>query len=86
MKKMDLTRKELYNLVWERPLKYIIDSYGGKYQDVKDLLKNMIFPHQKMDIGLGLDLDIKLQYHHFPTNYKLKQKKLVINPNMAKIV
>ncbi|NGM72847.1 hypothetical protein [Sphingobacterium sp. SGL-16] len=44
MKKMDLTRKELYSLIWEKPLKYIIDTYGGTYQDVKDLLKKYDIP------------------------------------------
>ena len=39
MEKMDLTRKELYSLIREKPIKYIIDTYGRTYQDVKDLLK-----------------------------------------------
>jgi len=42
--KMDLTRKELYSLIWEKPIKYIIDTYGGTYQDVKDLLKKYDIP------------------------------------------
>ena len=48
---MDLTRKELYSLIWEKPLKYIINTYGGTYQVLRIYLQNMIFRPLKMDIG-----------------------------------
>lgn len=41
MSKTSLTRKQLYELVWEKPLSHIIDTYGGTYQEVKQMLKNM---------------------------------------------
>jgi len=44
MREMNLTREQLYNLVWEKPLSFIIDSYGGTYQEIKDLLKKYNIP------------------------------------------
>lgn len=39
MSKIDLTRKQFYELVWEKPLSYIIEIYGRTYQEIKKLLK-----------------------------------------------
>lgn len=44
MSKIDLTRKQLYELVWEKPLNHIIDTYGGTYQEVKEMLKKYDIP------------------------------------------
>jgi len=44
MQKMNLTREQLYTLVWEKPLRFIIESYGGTYQDVKELLEKYNIP------------------------------------------
>ncbi len=44
MRKIDLTRKQLYELVWEKPLSYIIETYGGTYQEVKELIKKYDIP------------------------------------------
>ena len=44
MKKIDLTRKQLYELVWEKPLSYIVETYGGTYHEVKEMLKKYDIP------------------------------------------
>lgn len=44
MSKIDLTRKQLYELAWEKPLSYIIEVYGGSYQEVKEMLKKYNIP------------------------------------------
>ncbi|WP_140936964.1 hypothetical protein [Sphingobacterium lumbrici] len=44
MSKIDFTRKQLYELVWEKPLSHIIDTYGGTYQEVKEMLKKYDIP------------------------------------------
>lgn len=44
MSKIDLTRKQFYELVWEKPLSSIIEIYGGTYQEIKELLKKYDIP------------------------------------------
>lgn len=44
MSKIDLTRKQLYELVWEKALSHIVDTYGGTYQEVKEMLKKYDIP------------------------------------------
>lgn len=33
MKELDLTREQLYELVWEKPIAHIIKIYGGTYKE-----------------------------------------------------
>ncbi|MCY1308510.1 hypothetical protein D9M68_412370 [compost metagenome] len=39
MIRIDLTRRELHDLVWEKPLSHFIELYGGTYAEVKMLLE-----------------------------------------------
>ncbi|WP_324756397.1 hypothetical protein [Sphingobacterium thalpophilum] len=70
MNKLNLTRKELYDLVWEKPINHIIEMYGGSYQEVKEMLAkyNVPYPengywsklrsgHQMKQLELPLDRD-----------------------------
>lgn len=45
MNKLNLIGKELYGLVWEKPINHIIETYGGSYQEVKEMLAKYNVPY-----------------------------------------
>ena len=87
MRKIDLTRKQLYELVWEKPLSYIIEIYGGTYQEVKELLKKYNIPSPENGYWSRLRAGHNIPRIALPNGndsekvvYKPKEKKNRINP------
>lgn len=87
MRKIDLTRKQLYELVWEKPLNYIIEIYGGTYQEVKELLKKYNIPSPENGYWSRLRAGHNIPRIALPNGndsekvvYKPKEKKKRIKP------
>jgi hypothetical protein len=84
MKKMDLTRKELYNLVWEKPLKYIIDTYGGTYQDVKELLNKFDIPSPENGYWSRVRSGHIIEIPSLPILVREDSEKIIYEPKVVK--
>lgn len=87
MNKIDLTRKQLYEIVWEKPLSYIIEIYGGTYQEVKQLLKKYNIPSPENGYWSRLRAEHNIPRVAFPNGndsekvvYTPKEKKKRIKP------
>lgn len=87
---MNLTREQLYNLVWEKPLSFFIESYGGTYQEVKDLLKKYNIPSPENGYWSRIRAGNSIAKPFLPShvvsnsgivNYEPKEKKKRIKSN-----
>lgn len=87
MSKIDLTRKQLYELAWEKPLSHIVDTYGGTYQEVKEMLKKYDIPSPENGYWSRLRAGHNIPRIAFPNGndfekviYEPKEKKKRIKP------
>lgn len=51
MTRTDFARKELFELVWEKPLRHFIEHYGGTFAEGEMLLKKYCTYYHQMGIG-----------------------------------
>ena len=80
MQKMNLTRQQLYTLVWQQPLRFIIESYGGTYQDVKELLEKYNIPAPENGYWSKLRAGHTLQIPSLPLLAGKKENMVIYEP------
>src|SRR5690606_14795522 len=83
MSKIDLTRKELYDLVWDKPLSYIIEVYGGSYQEVKEMLKKYSIPSPENGYWSKLRAGYQIPKTPLP-NIGDESEKVIYDPKKKK--
>lgn len=79
MNKLNLTRKELYDLVWEKPINYIIENYGGSYQGVKEMLAKYNIPYPENGYWSKLRSGHQVQQVELPQD-RDSSEKIVYEP------
>jgi len=81
---MDLTRKQLYKLVWENPLKFIFETYGGTYQDLKDLLLKYDIPSPENGYWSRLRAGHSIKIPILPVRVNNTTEKVIYEPKEVK--
>lgn len=85
MTKMNLTREQLYKLVWEKPIRFIIESYGGTYVDVKELLKKYNIPSPDNGYWSKLRAGQHITIPSLPNRIENNLEKVIYVPKERKI-
>lgn len=98
MKKIDLTREQLYELVREKPILHIVETYGGTYKEVKEMLNRYNIPMpengywsrvrsgyniQKLPLPPMDDEFEKIIYQPRETKKRIKRKEQLSTTNVS---
>ena len=93
MKKLTITRKDLYDLIWSRPMSFLIKEYGVTYAEIRKTCNDMKIPiplnghWSKIQFGKSVEIE-KLSEDYSGINevtFVLSEKKSKSDKSKSKI-